>query len=91
LLAGHWRFSTKQLLRPDNTEERRFFGTVRVSQLVADDENGQEFRIHPLWVVTPELLTAVGADPDLARSDTALLGEPLPSLHIGLPNEGPHR
>ena len=54
------------------------------------------FDVRPVWVATPELLRAVGADPALAHADVEMLGDPgvrsyLPTAGRGLGSTTPVR
>ncbi|MEE9414430.1 MAG: FtsX-like permease family protein [Acidimicrobiales bacterium] len=61
--------------------------TVLGFQVIEADHEEQAYsgRTFPLWIATPELLNAVGADPALARSVASLLGDPTQEIFIGEP------
>jgi len=62
-----------------------FRSTVRVSRLLDSNaaENMFAFRDFPTWVATPALLDAVGADPALATSAAAVLGDSSQVVFVG--------
>ncbi len=65
------------MLRTGPVKRRPLLRVTRVNP----SQPGSVFQI-PVWVATPELLAAWSLDPTLARSTSAVLGEPLAGLAV---------